>query len=79
MLGSWQALIDYLTTDMAHLTVERARILYLDTRNRLIEDHHLGDGSIDEAASSPARSDPQGDGCRRERDDPCPQPSQRQP
>jgi len=53
LLGSWQALIDYLTTDMAHLTVERVRILYLDTRNRLIEDHHLGDGSIDEAAIHP--------------------------
>lgn len=53
VLSSWQALIDYLTTDMAHLTVERVRILYLDTRNRLIEDHHLGDGSIDEAAIHP--------------------------
>jgi DNA repair protein RadC len=53
VLGSWQALIDYLTTDMAHLTVERVRIPYLDTRNRLIEDHHLGDGSIDEAAIHP--------------------------
>ncbi|MET4132219.1 DNA repair protein RadC [Porphyrobacter sp. MBR-155] len=53
VLGSWQALIDYLTTDMAHLTVERVRILYLDTKNRLIEDHHLGDGSIDEAAIHP--------------------------
>jgi DNA repair protein RadC len=53
VLSSWQALIDYLTTDMAHLTVERVRILYLDTKNRLIEDHHLGDGSIDEAAIHP--------------------------
>lgn len=53
VLSSWQALIDYLTTDMAHLTVERVRILYLDTKNRLIEDHHLNDGSIDEAAIHP--------------------------
>jgi len=53
VLSSWSALIDYLTTDMAHLTVERVRILYLDTKNRLIEDHHLGDGSIDEAAIHP--------------------------
>ena len=53
VLGSWQALIDYLTIDMAHLTVERVRVLYLDTRNRLIEDHHVGDGSIDEAAIHP--------------------------
>ena len=53
VLGSWQALIDYLAIDMAHLTIERVRILYLDTRNRLIDDHHLGDGSIDEAAIHP--------------------------
>lgn len=53
VLGSWQALIDYLTIDMAHLTVERVRVLYLDARNRLILDHHVGDGSIDEAAIHP--------------------------
>lgn len=53
VLGSWQALIDYLSIDMAHLTVERVRILYLDTRNRLIDDFHLGDGSIDEASIHP--------------------------
>ena len=53
VLGSWQALIDYLTIDMAHLTVERVRVLYLDTRNHLILDHHVGDGSIDEAAIHP--------------------------
>lgn len=53
VLGSWQALIDYLTIDMAHLTVERVRVLYLDTRNKLIHDEHVGDGSIDEAAIHP--------------------------
>ena len=53
MLSSWQALIDYLTIDMAHLTVERVRVLYLDTKNRLIRDEHVSDGSIDEAAIHP--------------------------
>ena len=53
MLASWQALIDYLTIDMAHLTVERVRVLYLNAQNRLILDHHVGDGSIDEAAIHP--------------------------
>ena len=53
VLNSWQALLDYLTIDMAHLTVERVRVLYLDTRNRLIDDHHFGDGSIDEASIFP--------------------------
>jgi DNA repair protein RadC len=38
---------------MAHLTVERVRVLYLDTRNRLIVDHHVGEGSVDEAAIHP--------------------------
>ncbi len=36
VLGSWQALLDYLTIDMAHLTVERVRVLYLDTCNRVL-------------------------------------------
>lgn len=53
VLGSWQALLDYLTVDMAHLTVERVRVLYLNSQNRLIQDHHVGDGSIDEAAIHP--------------------------
>lgn len=53
VLGSWQALLDYLTIDMAHLTVERVRVLYLNAQNRLILDHHVGDGSIDEAAIHP--------------------------
>jgi len=53
LLASWQALLDYLSIDMAHLNVERVRVLYLDSRNRLILDHHVGDGSIDEAAIHP--------------------------
>jgi DNA repair protein RadC len=53
VLGSWQALLDYLAIDMAHLTVERVRVLYLDTRNRLILDHQAQEGTIDEAAIHP--------------------------
>ncbi len=53
VLGSWQTLIDYLSIDMAHLTVERVRVLYLDSKNRLIDDHHAAEGSIDEAAIHP--------------------------
>jgi DNA repair protein RadC len=53
VLGSWQALIDYLTIDMAHLTVERVRVLYLNTRNMLILDDLVGEGAIDEAAIHP--------------------------
>ena len=53
VIGSWQALIDYLQIDMAHLTVERVRVLYLNAQNMLILDDHVGDGSIDEAAIHP--------------------------
>lgn len=53
VLSSWQALLDYLAIDMAHLTIERVRVLYLDTKNRLIEDHHASEGSIDEASIHP--------------------------
>ena len=53
VLGSWQALIDYLTIDMAHLTVERVRVLYLNAQNMLIHDEHVGDGSINEAPIHP--------------------------
>jgi DNA repair protein RadC len=53
VLASWQALLDYLAIDMAHLTVERVRVLYLDARNRLILDHQAQEGTIDEAAIHP--------------------------
>ncbi len=53
VIGSWQALIDYLTIDMAHLTRERVRVLYLNAKNMLILDELVGDGSIDEAAIHP--------------------------
>ncbi|MBT0671252.1 DNA repair protein RadC [Novosphingobium profundi] len=53
VIGSWQALIDYLTIDMAHLTLERVRVLYLNTKNMLILDDLVGEGSIDEAAIHP--------------------------
>lgn len=50
ILSSWQALLDYLHADMAHLTTERVRILYLDTKNRLIRDELMSEGSVDQAA-----------------------------
>ena len=53
VLGSWQSLIDYLSIDMAHLMIERVRVLYLDSRNRLILDQHVHDGTIDEASIHP--------------------------
>ena len=53
VLASWQALIDYLTIDMAHLKHERVRALYLDSKNRLVSDELLSEGSLDEAAIHP--------------------------
>jgi DNA repair protein RadC len=50
VLGSWQALLDYLRADMAHLGIERVRVLHLNSRNMLIRDDHMSDGSIDQAA-----------------------------
>ena len=50
VLASWQALLDYLRADMAYLPVERVRVLHLSSRNMLIRDEHMGDGSIDQAA-----------------------------
>jgi DNA repair protein RadC len=53
VLSSWQALLDYLRADMAHLTVERVRILHLNSKNQLIRDEIMSEGSIDEAAIYP--------------------------
>lgn len=53
VLSSWQALLDYLRADMAHLTNERVRILHLNSKNRLIRDEIMSEGSIDEAAIYP--------------------------
>ena len=50
VLASWQALLDYLHADMGHRGTERVRVLHLNTRNMLIRDEVMSDGSIDEAA-----------------------------
>ncbi len=50
VLGSWQALLDYLRADMAHLAHERVRVLHLDSKNRLIRDELVSEGSVDQAA-----------------------------
>jgi DNA repair protein RadC len=50
VLGSWQALLDYLKADMAFLPKERVRVLYLNAKNVLVRDHLLSEGSVDEAA-----------------------------
>lgn len=49
VLGNWQALLDYLRADMAHHKTERVRVLHLDSRNRLIRDEVMNEGTVDEA------------------------------
>ncbi len=50
ILASWQSLLDYLRADMAHLTIERVRVLYLNAKNMLIRDEIASEGSIDQTA-----------------------------
>jgi DNA repair protein RadC len=50
ILASWDALLDYLRADMAHLTIERVRVLYLNSKNQLVLDEIASEGSIDQSA-----------------------------
>ena len=50
VLGSWQALLDYLRADMAHQPVERVRVLFLNSKNVLIANEKMWEGSVDESA-----------------------------
>ncbi|MDO9710717.1 RadC family protein [Paracraurococcus lichenis] len=46
LLNNWDRLIDYLTVQLARERVEHVRVLYLDTRNRLIADELQGRGTV---------------------------------
>lgn len=50
VLGSWAALLDYLHADMAHEPIERVRVLFLNSKNLLIRDEPMWEGSVDESA-----------------------------
>ena len=50
VLGSWQALLDYLHVSMAHNPVEQVRVLFLNSKNVLIRNEPMWEGSIDESA-----------------------------
>ncbi|WP_116089725.1 RadC family protein [Sphingomonas crusticola] len=50
VLANWQALTDYLHAAMAHRMTESARVLHLNSRNLLIRDELVSEGSIDQAA-----------------------------
>ncbi|MEZ5911085.1 MAG: DNA repair protein RadC [Paracoccaceae bacterium] len=47
VLSSWDALLDYCHTAMAHREVEQFRVLYLDRKNVLIADEEQARGTVD--------------------------------
>jgi DNA repair protein RadC len=53
VLGNWDKLIDYLTAELAYEKVEQLRVLFLDSRNRLVADEVLGRGTINHAPVYP--------------------------
>ena len=50
ILASWQSMLDYLRADMAHILIERVRLLHLNGKNMLIRDEVIAQGSVDQAA-----------------------------
>ncbi|MEH6645557.1 MAG: DNA repair protein RadC [Sulfitobacter sp.] len=47
ILSSWDALLDYCHTTMAHRETEQFRVLYLDRKNVLIGDEEQARGTVD--------------------------------
>lgn len=47
VLSSWDALLDYCHTAMAHRETEQFRVLYLDRKNTLIADEAQAKGTVD--------------------------------
>ncbi len=47
VLSSWDALLDYCHTTMAHRETEQFRVLYLDRKNNLIGDEEQARGTVD--------------------------------
>jgi len=47
VVSSWDALLDYCHTAMAHQDIEQFRVLYLDRKNTLIADEAQARGTVD--------------------------------
>lgn len=47
VISSWDAILDYCHTTMAHRETEQFRVLYLDRKNVLIADEEQGKGTVD--------------------------------
>jgi DNA repair protein RadC len=53
VFGTWDRLIDYLMAGMGHERTEQFRVLFLDTRNRLIADEVQGRGTVNHTPAYP--------------------------
>lgn len=47
VVSSWDALIDYCRTSMAHRDTEQFRVLFLDRKNMVIADEEQAEGTVD--------------------------------
>lgn len=47
VMSSWDALVAYCHTTMAHRDIEQFRVLYLDRKNAVIADEEQGRGTVD--------------------------------
>jgi DNA repair protein RadC len=52
-ISSWAALCAYLKVDMGGLGRERFRVLFLDTKNNLMADEIMGEGTVNAAPAYP--------------------------
>ena len=53
VLSSWNSVLAYARTTLAHLPREQFRTLFLDRRNMLLRDELLADGTVDHAPVYP--------------------------
>jgi DNA repair protein RadC len=53
VLANWERLIDYLTASLTHEKTEQFRVLFLDSRNRLIADEVQGRGTVNHTPAYP--------------------------
>jgi DNA repair protein RadC len=53
IIGSWTALLDYVRTALVDRGREQFRALFLDTRNRLLRDEQVSEGTTDHAPVYP--------------------------
>jgi DNA repair protein RadC len=53
ILKDWNRLLDYLTAALAHERVEQARVLFLDSKNRLLADEIQGRGTVNQTMVYP--------------------------